>query len=79
MGVNRPDRAGHAAVKYVREFDYAIAGKPLHVTDAVDISLVKPRVRKYETAGAASAAATGALKEGAAAGGAKVTEKGAST
>ena len=71
--------ATHSTVKYVREFDYAMAGKPIHVTDAVDISLVKPRVRKYETAGAASAAATGALKEGAGAGSAKVTEKGAST
>ena len=29
----------------------------MHVTDAVDISLVQPRPRKYETAGAASAAA----------------------
>ena len=37
-------------------FDYAIAGKPIHVTDAVDVSLVAPRERKYEQAGAASAA-----------------------
>ncbi len=43
------------AVRFVREFDYALGGKPVHVTDAVDISLVKPRPRKYETAGAASA------------------------
>jgi succinate dehydrogenase / fumarate reductase flavoprotein subunit len=50
-------------VKYVREFDYAVAGKAMHATDAVDISLVRPRVRKYETAGAASAAATGAVKD----------------
>ena len=47
-----------AAVEYVRGFDYAIAGKSIHITDAVDISLVKPRVRKYETAGAASTNAT---------------------
>ena len=46
----------------MRDFDYAIAGKAMHATDAVDVSLVRPRVRKYETAGAASAAATGALK-----------------
>ena len=32
------------------------AGKSVHVTDEVDISLVKPRERKYEQAGAASAA-----------------------
>ena len=38
------------------------AGKRVHVTDAVDISLVKPRARKYEQAGAASAAATGKLR-----------------
>ena len=58
------DGNGHkSSVKYVRDFDYAIAGKPIHVTDAVDISLVRPRARKYETAGAASAAATGVLKE----------------
>jgi succinate dehydrogenase / fumarate reductase flavoprotein subunit len=31
----------------------------VHVTDAVDVSLVRPRPRKYETAGAASAAAKG--------------------
>ena len=49
-----------ASVKYVREFDYAMAGKPIHITDAVDISLVKPRVRKYETAGAASSVAASA-------------------
>lgn len=44
-------------VDYVRAVDYNLAGKPVHVTDEVDISLVKPRARKYETAGAASAAA----------------------
>jgi succinate dehydrogenase / fumarate reductase flavoprotein subunit len=47
-----PDR-----VRYVRDFDYAIAGQRQHVTDAVDVSLVRPRPRKYETAGAASAIA----------------------
>jgi succinate dehydrogenase / fumarate reductase flavoprotein subunit len=36
------------------------------VTDEVDISLVTPRARKYETAGAASAAATGELPKEAA-------------
>jgi succinate dehydrogenase / fumarate reductase flavoprotein subunit len=46
----------------VREFDYSSAGQPVHVTDAVDTSLVEPRERKYEQAGAASAAATGKLE-----------------
>jgi succinate dehydrogenase / fumarate reductase flavoprotein subunit len=45
------------AVRYVREFDYALAGERVHVSDAVDVSLVRPRARKYETAGAASASA----------------------
>jgi succinate dehydrogenase / fumarate reductase flavoprotein subunit len=45
------------SVKYVRALDYSLGGKPVHVTDEVDISLVKPRVRKYDTAGAASAVA----------------------
>jgi len=40
--------------KFVREFDYECAGTSIHVTDAVDTSLVKPRPRKYDTAGAAS-------------------------
>ncbi|HEY2365013.1 MAG TPA: FAD-binding protein, partial [Polyangiaceae bacterium] len=39
--------------KFVREFDYDCAGARVHVTDAVDTSLVKPRPRKYDTAGAA--------------------------
>ena len=50
------------AINYVREFDYSVGGTPVHITDAVDISLVKPRPRKYETAGAASA--TAATKPG---------------
>jgi succinate dehydrogenase / fumarate reductase flavoprotein subunit len=44
-------------VRYVRELDYDLLGERVHVTDAVDVSLVRPRPRKYETAGAASAAA----------------------
>ncbi|MGH7294778.1 MAG: FAD-binding protein, partial [Polyangiaceae bacterium] len=47
-----PDR-----VRYVKELDYALCGERVHATDAVDTSLVRPRVRKYETAGAASAVA----------------------
>ena len=53
---------GRSAVDYVRALDYQIAGERVHATDAVDISLVRPRPRKYETAGAASAAATGSLE-----------------
>jgi succinate dehydrogenase / fumarate reductase flavoprotein subunit len=48
-------------VKFVRAFDYELGGKTVHITDAVDTSLVEPRERKYEQAGAASAAATGKL------------------
>ena len=56
-------KAGHDAIAYVRELDYSIGGQRIHATDAIDISLVKPRARKYETAGAASAAATGGMKD----------------
>jgi succinate dehydrogenase / fumarate reductase flavoprotein subunit len=51
------------AVRFIPEFDYTCAGQPVHVTDAVDVSLVKPRERKYEQAGAASAAAAGKLEK----------------
>ncbi len=43
-------------VRFAREFDYPLLGASIHVTDEVDVSLVRPRVRKYETAGAASSA-----------------------
>ena len=39
--------------------DYPLLGKTIRVTDDVDVSLVKPRPRRYETAGAASTAAKG--------------------
>jgi succinate dehydrogenase flavoprotein subunit len=44
--------AHRAAVRFVREMDYELSGQRIHVTDAVDVSLVRPRARKYETAGA---------------------------
>jgi succinate dehydrogenase / fumarate reductase flavoprotein subunit len=47
-------------IRYVREFDYTLAGQRVHATDAVDVTLVRPRARKYETAGAASTAGKGA-------------------
>ena len=50
---------GEGEVEFIRAFDYSCAGQPVHVTDAVDTSLVAPRERKYEQAGAASATATG--------------------
>src|ERR1700679_2405394 len=43
-------------VRFARELDYSLLGESVHVTDAVDVGLVRPRPRKYETAGAASAA-----------------------
>ncbi|HTN85219.1 MAG TPA: succinate dehydrogenase flavoprotein subunit, partial [Sorangium sp.] len=54
------------SVRFIREFDYACAGRSVHVTDAVDTSLVAPRERKYDQAGAASAASaqtTGKLSQ----------------
>jgi succinate dehydrogenase / fumarate reductase flavoprotein subunit len=62
--------AAPSSIKFAREFDYTVLDKSVHITDAVDISLVKPRPRKYEQAGAASAAAKGQVKEE---GGAKAT------
>jgi succinate dehydrogenase / fumarate reductase flavoprotein subunit len=44
----------HDGVRFAREFDYDLLGARVHVTDAVDVSLVRPRPRKYETAGAAT-------------------------
>ena len=44
--------AGQSEVKFIREFDYDCAGQSIHVTDRVDTSLVRPRPRKYEQAGA---------------------------
>ncbi len=55
-------KSGGAGVDYRRSLEYTLAGQRVHVTDAVDTSLVAPRARKYETAGAASASAKGELK-----------------
>ena len=50
--------AGPTKVDYIREFDYSpVVGTTQHITDEVDVSLVTPRERKYEQAGAASAVA----------------------
>lgn len=48
---------GAGDIEFVREFDYTCAGQTVRVTDQVDVSLVAPRERKYEKAGAASAGA----------------------
>jgi len=45
---------GMGEVEFVRAFDYTCAGRSVHVTDEVDVSLVKPRERSYEQAEAAS-------------------------
>ncbi|HSN96752.1 MAG TPA: succinate dehydrogenase flavoprotein subunit [Candidatus Nanopelagicales bacterium] len=55
MRTTLAQHGGRGEVRFVREFDYSCAGQPVHVTDAVDTSLVAPRERRYEQAGAASA------------------------
>jgi succinate dehydrogenase / fumarate reductase flavoprotein subunit len=55
LAIHEPGGEGaahRAAVRFVREMDYELLGQRVHVTDAVDVSLVRPRARKYETAGA---------------------------
>jgi succinate dehydrogenase / fumarate reductase flavoprotein subunit len=52
-------KEGHDSVVYERTLEYSLAGQRVQVSDAVDTTLVVPRARKYETAGAASAAAKG--------------------
>jgi len=54
MALYSEGAGGKSQVSYVRALSYPLLGKTMHATDEVDISLVKPRVRKYETAGAAS-------------------------
>jgi succinate dehydrogenase / fumarate reductase flavoprotein subunit len=57
MAMHAEGANGNSAVNYVREVSYDLCGQRVNVTDAVDTTLVKPRPRKYETAGAASATA----------------------
>ena len=57
------DAGKRSQVNYVRELTYDLLGKSTTVSDAVDISLVKPRARKYEQAGAASATAAAPKKD----------------
>jgi succinate dehydrogenase / fumarate reductase flavoprotein subunit len=58
MALYRED-GKRSSIEYVRAVEYSLLGKTLRVTDDVDVSLVKPRTRRYETAGAASAMAVG--------------------
>jgi succinate dehydrogenase / fumarate reductase flavoprotein subunit len=53
LALHRPDGT-KSAVEFVRSFEYALHGKTIKITDDVDTSLVKPRARRYDTAGAAS-------------------------
>ena len=57
LAMHREGANGHGQVNYVRELAYNLNGTQVNVSDAVDVGLVKPRPRKYETAGAASATA----------------------
>ena len=68
---------GPGQVEFLRAFDYECAGETIHVTDQVDTSLVAPRERKYEQAGAASAMATGQAAAGSQASAAVSAVKGA--
>ena len=38
-----------SSVRFVRAVDYALHGKSVHATDEVDVSIVRPRPRKYGT------------------------------
>jgi succinate dehydrogenase / fumarate reductase flavoprotein subunit len=57
MALYRED-GRRSAVEYRRALEYPLLGRTVRVTDDVDVSLVKPRPRRYETAGAASASAS---------------------
>ncbi len=48
---------GAPTIEFKRAFDYSLLGQTQNISDAVDVSLVRPRARRYEQAGAASAVA----------------------
>jgi succinate dehydrogenase / fumarate reductase flavoprotein subunit len=56
LALHHADASGPPGITYVRALDYSLCGKAIHAADEVDISLVKPRPRRYEQAGAASGA-----------------------
>ncbi len=58
-------KGGTSQVKFARDFAYPLLGKSVAITDQVDVSLVKPRARKYDQAGAASAVTQKAQAEAA--------------
>jgi succinate dehydrogenase / fumarate reductase flavoprotein subunit len=47
-------------VEFIREFDYEVLGRKVHVTDAVDVSLMELRKRDYTKKKAAFAKDEGA-------------------
>ncbi len=57
LALHRDNGDNNPGINFVRAFDYSLLGKTQNITDAVDLSLVTPRARRYETAGAASAVA----------------------
>jgi succinate dehydrogenase / fumarate reductase flavoprotein subunit len=54
LAIHKAGAGNHHGIDYVRSLDYAIAGQRVHATDAVDTTLVRPRARKYDQAGAAT-------------------------
>ena len=58
MALHKND-GNRRTVTYVRALEYPRLGKTIRATDDVDVSLVKPRARRYEAAGAASSTAAG--------------------
>ena len=56
MALHKAD-GKRSAVEYVKSVSYPLLGTTITVTDEVDVSLVKPRPRKYEQAGAANTTA----------------------
>jgi succinate dehydrogenase / fumarate reductase flavoprotein subunit len=55
IALHRSASDGPASVQFVKELDYQMGGRTHHATDAVDVSLVAPRERRYDQAGAAAA------------------------
>jgi succinate dehydrogenase / fumarate reductase flavoprotein subunit len=54
---------GRPGVRFARAFDYPLLGATVNVSDEVDVSLVRPRPRKYDTS-TASASPAAAQRRG---------------
>jgi succinate dehydrogenase / fumarate reductase, flavoprotein subunit len=51
LAVHEPGRRSeHDRARFVRDLEYEAAGQRVHVSDTVDVSLVRPRPRRYEAA-----------------------------